>query len=107
MRHLTRVAIGIAAMAGLTACATPEQRVRAGLVQAGLSQPVASCMAERMADRLNLLQMRRLARLGDLRDSDPEKTTLEQYQHRARALGDPEIWGVVSSSAALCAIRNL
>ena len=93
--------------AALAACATPQQRIRSGLVQAGISQPMASCMADRMADRLSLLQMRRLARLGDLRDSPAGDTTLNQYLHRARALGDPEIWGVVSSSAAVCAVRQL
>ena len=62
--------------AALAACATPQQRIRSGLVQAGISQPMASCMADRMADRLSLLQMRRLARLGDLRDSPVGDTTL-------------------------------
>lgn len=90
----------------LSACATPEQRVRAGLVDAGLSRPIAACMAERMVDRLSLLQLRRIGRLGDLRGENPRDITVDQFLHRARALGDAEIWAVVSSSAALCAIRT-
>lgn len=90
----------------LSACATPEQRVRAGLIDAGLSQPVAACMAARMVDRLSLLQLRRIGRLGDLRGNDPRALTVEQFLRRARALGDAEIWAVMSSSAALCAIRT-
>lgn len=98
--------LSFALMLNLGACATPEQRVRAGLIDAGLPRPMAICMASRMVDRLSLLQLRRIGRLGDLRGSDPRALTVDQFLHRARALGDAEIWAVMSSSAALCAIRN-
>lgn len=90
----------------LAACATPEQRVRSGLVEAGLSAPIAACMAERMVDRLNLLQLRRIGRLGDLRDANMRELTAEQFLHRARAIGDPEILAVMTTSAGICAIRT-
>lgn len=88
----------------LAACSTPETRVRNGLVEAGLSRPMAGCMAERMVDRLSLVQLRRIGRLGDLRDENPRQMTVDQFLRRARALGDPEIWSVMSTSAAICAI---
>ena len=94
----------VALLTTLSACATPETRVRNGLVDAGLSRPMASCMASRMVDRLSLLQLRRIGRLGDLRDENPREMTVDEFLRRARALGDPEIWGVMSSSAAICAI---
>jgi hypothetical protein len=90
----------------LAGCATPEQRVRSGLIEAGLSQPIATCMAARMVDRLSLLQLRRIGRLGDLRDANVSQLTVEQFLNRSRALGDPEILAVMSTSAALCAIRR-
>jgi hypothetical protein len=90
----------------LAACATPEQRVRSGLMDAGLSRPIATCMAERMVDRLSLLQLRRIGRLGDLRDSNVRELTVDQFLRRSRALGDPEILAVMTSSGALCAIRG-
>lgn len=90
--------------ATLAGCATPETRVRTGLMDAGLSRPMASCMARRMVDRLSLLQLRRIGRLSDLRDENPREMTLDQFLHRAHALGDPEIWSVTSSSAAICAL---
>ncbi len=90
---------------GLTACATPEARVRTGLVNAGLSRPVSACMAERMVDRLSLLQLRRLGRLGDLREGGVGELTMEQFLRRTRALGDPEILTVTTASAAICAVR--
>lgn len=95
-----------ALLLAFSGCATPEQRVRSGLVQAGLARPLATCMADRMVDRLSLLQLRRLGRLGDLRDARLRELTAEQFLHRARAIGDAEIWTVMSISAGLCAARG-
>ncbi len=89
----------------LTACATPEARLRTGLVNAGLSQAIASCMAERMVDRLSLLQLRRLGSLSTLKDKRMSDLSLNQFLHKVRALKDPEILTVTTSSAALCAFR--
>ena len=47
----------------LSACATPQTRVRNGLTGLGLAYPVADCMAERMVDRLSLSQLNRLSSL--------------------------------------------
>lgn len=103
MKHL---AATIFLALSLTACATPEQRVRTGLIEAGLSRPIATCMATRMVDRLSLLQLRRIGRLGDLRDSNVRELTVDQFLRRSRALGDPEILAVMTSSGAICAIRS-
>ncbi len=101
------VYLGALASLGLLAgCATPEQRVRSGLIDAGLSRPMATCMAGRMVERLNLLQLRRIGRLGDLRDANMSELSVEQFLHRARALGDPEILAVMTTSAGVCAIRG-
>lgn len=83
----------------LSACAVPEDRLRTGLVNAGLSRPLAACMAERMVDRLSLAQLMRLADLPKAREAE----SLDRFLRRVRALGDPEILSVTSSSAALCA----
>ncbi|PZQ22559.1 MAG: hypothetical protein DI569_07385 [Sphingopyxis macrogoltabida] len=89
----------------LSACATPETRLRNGLANAGLSQAIAACMADRMVDRLSLVQLRRLGSLGSLKDKRMSDLTLSQFLHRVRALKDPEILTVTTSSAALCAFR--
>lgn len=94
---------GIFSLSGallLSSCAVPEARLRAGLVNAGLSPSLAACMAERMAERLSLIQLRRI---GDL----PRATasvSVQQFLHRVRSLGDAQILAVSSSSAALCAV---
>lgn len=87
-------------------CATPEQRVRNGLVSAGLSRPMAACMAARMVDRLNLLQLRRLGRIGDVDGRALRTMTLDQLLERTRALRDPEILAVTTTAAGICALTQ-
>jgi len=66
MKKLLLLAPALIALAG---CAvTPEQRVNAALRQAGVPPRVASCMAERMADRLSIQQLKELKRLSALRE---------------------------------------
>ena len=84
----------------VASCATPEARLRSGLIEAGLSQPLARCMAERMVDRLSLLQLRRLADLKYAGRAD----SLDAFLHRVRSLRDPEVWTVTSTSATVCAV---
>jgi len=95
-----RSAFSLALVAPLTACAIPEARLRTGLMNAGLSQPMAACMAERMVDRLSLAQLRRI---GDLPHAS-SSVSVSQFLHRIRALGDTDILAISSSSAALCAV---
>nr|WP_229363505.1 hypothetical protein [Sphingomonas sp. PL-96] len=87
------------AAAVLTGCAIPEARVRTGLERAGLPPGLSACMAERMVDRLSFAQLRRLGNLPHGRDA----RSLPDFLREVRTLGDPEIVGVVGSSAALCA----
>lgn len=89
----------------LSACATPEARLRTGLQDAGLSKAMSACMAERMVDRLSLVQLRRLSALGSLKDKRIADLTLDQFLHKVRALKDAEILAVSTSSAAICALR--
>ena len=97
---MRRVPILLLVTALLSACAIPEARLRTGLRNAGLSEAMAACMAERMVDRLSLAQ---LSRIGDLPRARAA-VSVSEFLHRIRALGDPHILGVSSSSAALCAV---
>ncbi len=94
-----RAAILLGLALSLAGCAVPEARLRAGLVRAGLPKPLSACMADRMVDRLSLKQLMRIADLPKASRSE----SIEQFLHRIRALGDSEILGVTTSSAALCA----
>lgn len=102
MKRLAIAALTVLALAG---CATPETRVRTALIDAGLSKPVASCMADRMVDRLSLIQLNRLSALKKLRGTNMHKITVDEFLKRTRSLQDPEILGVVTSSGLICAVK--
>jgi hypothetical protein len=97
-----RLSLPVLALLTLSACAVPETRLRAGLVEAGLPEPLAACMADRMVDRLSLMQLRRLA---DLKHAG-RAADLAEFLHRVRSLRDPAIWAVTSSAAAICSVTR-
>lgn len=97
--------VAIASIVALSACATPETRVRTALTDAGLSKPIAACMADRMVDRLSLIQLNRLSGLKKLRGQNMRKITVDEFLKRTRSLQDPEILGVVTSSGLICAVK--
>lgn len=96
----------VLALALLAGCATvsPEARVRSKLIEAGLRPPVAGCMAERMVDRLSLVQLKRLQSLGGLARHDMRGMSIDELVHRLRALDDPEIVSVVLKAGIGCSI---
>ena len=100
MRFLPALLI-IMALAG---CASPETRIRTALVDAGLSKPVASCMAGRMVDRLSLMQLIKLRGLGKLQDQKTRQLSIAEFVKRTKALQDPEILSVVTSSGVICTV---
>lgn len=102
---MKRVALVTLTALALSACATPETRVRTALMDAGLSKPIATCMADRMVDRLSLIQLNKLSGLKKLRGQDMRKVTVEDFLKRTRSLQDPEILGVVTSSGLICAVK--
>jgi len=102
---MKRIALVGIALLTLSACATPETRVRTALMNAGLSQPIAACMADRMVDRLSLIQLNKLNGLKKLRGQDMRRVTVEEFLRRTRALQDPEILGVTTSSGLICAVK--
>ena len=95
----------VCAFLALSACATPETRVRTALTDAGLSQPIAACMADRMVDRLSLIQLNKLSGLKKMRGQDMRKLSVDEFLKRTRSLQDPEILSVVTSSGLICAVK--
>ena len=89
-------------------CAQPlEGRVATRLTEAGLSRPMAECMAKRWVERLNVLQLRKMSDLSeDLRKERSQgRLTVGRLIERVQAVDDPEIVSVVSSSSIACALK--
>lgn len=98
------IALPLIVVSALAACATPESRVRTALLDAGLSKPIATCMAQRMVDRLSLAQLQRLSRLSGIAGSKIGDMTVGELLRRVQALGDPKIIAVVTTAGLGCAI---
>jgi hypothetical protein len=84
----------------LAACAPSKLAygsVKSAMIDAGLSEANAACMASRMTDRLSLVQLNKLKQLKG------EKRSLSDYVGAVRWVGDAEALSVTASSAALCA----
>jgi len=63
-------------------------------------------MAEKMVDRLDIVQLRRLQSLASLRKSHMGEMTVDRFLYKVRALEDPEIFSVTSKAALICAINR-
>jgi hypothetical protein len=74
-----------------------EYRVRGALVDSGISEKRADCMARRMVKRLSILQLWKLQSFAE------EKRTLGATIRGVKRVGDAEVVAVTVSSAALCA----
>ena len=107
MRTILARFAGVAALAVVVAgCATGvERRVEAGLTDAGIPTRIASCMAEIWADDLSVGQIRGLARFADTVRGEGKGLTVNRLIDHVRDWNDPRALGVVTSSAALCAVR--
>jgi hypothetical protein len=101
-----RFIVAVLPLFAITACATPESRVRTALLDAGLPRPIATCMAQRMVDRLSLGQLQKLGRISGLNEQQIGQLTVREFLKRTAALGDPEILGVVTTAGLGCAIAS-
>jgi hypothetical protein len=61
-------------------------------------------MAERMVDRLSLGQLLKLRSLGTFGDKGVDGLSAREFMRKVRALGDPEIVSVATSSLAVCGL---
>lgn len=94
-------------LAPLAACAsTYESRIERSLLDAGLSRSVATCMADRLVDRLSASQLSSLGRLAGLRDRDVGNMRVDEFLRRTQALVDPEIYAVLTTAGVGCAIAG-
>ena len=103
-RALRLTALTLPALLLISGCATPEARLRTGLMDAGLSAPMAGCMAKSMTDRLSTNQLMKLQSLSKAGKMDLRDTTYDELMHRVRALRDPEILSVTTRAAVRCAL---
>ncbi|WP_370189382.1 hypothetical protein [Qipengyuania sp.] len=80
-----------------------EDRLEAEFVARGLPQPMAECMAGRMAERLSVNQLRKLEKLAPEEGEADVPLSMAEVLERIRRVDDPEVLEVAAGSAAVCA----
>ncbi len=103
-----RGVLALAAVLAFTGCAKlAEDRVHDELVEAGLPDAMAECMAGRLAERLSLGQLRKLERLAPLEGEADVPLTIAEFLERVRRVDDPEVVEVTAAAAAVCAFSGI
>jgi len=109
MQTMVRIVSPTLALFCLVAsCAQPfEGRVAQRLHQAGIPHGMADCMAKRWVDRLSVSQLRRIQSVTDdlKRERAQGRLTVVRLIERVRAIDDPEIFEVVSTSPTVCTVK--
>ncbi len=110
MRRLLIWIVLLAALAGgavYTGLANPlvEMQVKGALVQSGIGEKRAQCMAERMVDRLTIPQLWNLRQgMAPLEGEPAGGYGLGELIKRLDRVNDGEAVAVLTTSAGLCAL---
>jgi hypothetical protein len=110
MRKLIIAVLLVVVLAGgalYTGLANPlvEWQVRTALIDSGIGEKRASCMAGRMVDRLSVAQLWKLRQGMAPQEGEPEGGYgLGELVKRLRRVEDGEAVSVLTTSAGLCAI---
>ena len=99
--------VGSLAIAALLAgcSAVVEQRVETRLEEAGIRPAMASCMAEIWADKLSVSQIKKISRFAGAVQAERGTLTVGRLISHIGEWNDPQALGVVTTSAARCALR--
>ena len=102
-----RFTLSILSALALASCAQPfEGRIARQLDEAGLPRPMAECMAAYWVERLGVLQLRKISRLSSDLKAEGRSLTVGRLVRRVSEVDDPEIYEVVTVSAARCAFSR-
>ena len=90
----------------LAGCASPESRLRAGLIDAGMGKRSSACVAREMADDLSVGQLVKVSKLGRFREKSARNMSIDEFLKATRSLQDPEIVRIAAAAAIVCAIKG-
>ena len=102
---MIRIAAPLLALCALAGCgAVYENRIESALVGAGLREPVARCIAERMVDQLTKAQIHQIAALKGKADKDLPGMSMVQFLRRHGGDLDPHTVSVLTSAGVVCSV---
>jgi hypothetical protein len=99
------VALGAGALFSGLANPLVEMQVKSALIESGIGEKRAGCMAERMVDRLTIGQLWKLRQgMAPQEGESEDGYGLGELIKRLRRVQDGEAVAVLTTSAGLCAI---
>jgi hypothetical protein len=99
------IALGAGALFSGLANPLVEMQIKGALVESGIGEKRAGCMAERMVDRLTIGQLWKLRQGMAPQEGEPEDGYgLGELIKRLRRVQDGEAVAVLTTSAGLCAV---
>ena len=84
-----------------------EERIEAALLAKGVSEPIASCMAERLTDRLTVGQLVKLKRITQREGESALPGNMDEAIERLQRVDDPEAVRIFILTATQCSVGNL
>jgi len=96
---------GLSLMA-LSACSTPESRIRSSLIKIGLPRDTAACMADNVASKLSVQQIRTLSRLSGMSERRIGDMTIGEFSRLLTRSGNAEMVAIFARAGAGCTIMN-
>jgi len=103
MRKVLVVVLGCGLALGGCVQGIARSRVQAALTNAGLSQPMAQCMAGRMVDQLTMTQLRKLEALRGAGQGG--RRSAVDYVAAVQRVDDPQVIQVTVTAAGVCAAQ--
>ena len=94
----------LAALALLSACATPSQRISTKLTEYGVAPRQAQCMGDRLEARLDNRQLRRLGEIGRLNRDRMGRMSVNDIVGTLNRPGDEALVAEVVRSGIGCMI---
>jgi hypothetical protein len=101
---MTRLLFSLLVFALAGCGAVYENRIESALVGAGLKEPVAACIAERMVDQLSKSQIHDIARLKDTADKTLPRTGLVEFLRRHGGELDTHTVSVLTRAGVVCSV---
>lgn len=106
MKTVPVVSLALALVVLAGCAATKESQVRSALLNAGLPQPIAQCMATPLARDLSVNQLKSLQRVSKYAHGEGRGLTEGQLLDLLRRDLDPQTVGVVVRAGVGCFLRG-
>lgn len=90
----------------LGACSTPESRVRSSLINIGLPEATATCMADNVASRLSSQQIRTLSRLSGVSERRIGDMTIGEFTRLLARSDNAEMVALFARAGVGCAVMG-